>query len=277
MPKVDVVSVAGKKVGTRDLASEVFEAKVSVPLMHQVVLAGFASIRRGTHSTKTRGEVSGGGRKPWRQKGTGRARQGSNRSPQWTGGGVVYGPHPRDHEMRVNKKMKRGALRSALTDALTSGKLRVVQDLEFDAPKTKTAAEVLDTLELGGKVLLVLPLPSDSGAVEKSFRNIRGVRVAYARSLGVYEVISADHLVITESALDVVEGSPAQTQADEPAAKEPAEEPAEPVSMHPEITDEVRLSEFEQLFSEGPSEPATPQNPNETNRAASGGRSGRRR
>ena len=226
MPKVDVVSVAGKKVGTRDLASEVFEAKVSVPLMHQVVLAGFASIRRGTHSTKTRGEVSGGGRKPWRQKGTGRARQGSNRSPQWTGGGVVHGPHPRDHEMRVNKKMKRGALRSALTDALMSGKLRVVQDLEFDAPKTKTAAEVLDTLELGGKVLLVLPLPSDSGAVEKSFRNIRGVRVAYARSLGVYEVIAADHLVITESALDVVEGSPAEAQADKPAAKEPAEKPA---------------------------------------------------
>jgi large subunit ribosomal protein L4 len=142
--------------------------------------------------------------------------------------------------MRVNKKMKRGALRSALTDALTSGKLRVVQDLEFDAPKTKTAAEVLDTLELGGKVLLVLPLPSDSGAVEKSFRNIRGVRVAYARSLGVYEVIGADHLVITESALDVVEGSPAQTQADEPAAKEPAEDPApkEPAPMKAETEPE---------------------------------------
>jgi large subunit ribosomal protein L4 len=130
--------------------------------------------------------------------------------------------------MRVNKKMKRGALRSALTDALTSGKLSVVQDLAFDAPKTKTAAEVLDTLELGGKVLLVLPLPSDSGAVEKSFRNIRGVRVAYARSLGVYEVIAADHLVITESALDVVEGSPAEEARAEKPAKEPAEnEPAE--------------------------------------------------
>ena len=249
MPKVDVVSVAGKKVGTRDLASEVFEAKVSVPLMHQVVLAGFASIRRGTHSTKTRGEVSGGGRKPWRQKGTGRARQGSNRSPQWTGGGVVHGPHPRDHEMRVNKKMKRGALRSALTDALTSGKLRVVQDLEFDAPKTKTAAEVLDTLELGGKVLLVLPLPSDSGAVEKSFRNIRGVRVAYARSLGVYEVISADHLVITESALDVVEGSPAKEHAEEPAAKERAEEPA-PMGSAP-------AKASTEMAPEGEAEPTT--------------------
>ena len=218
MPKVDVVSAAGKKVGTRDLSPEVFEAKVSVPLMHQVVLAGFASIRRGTHSTKTRGEVSGGGRKPWRQKGTGRARQGSNRSPQWTGGGVVHGPRPRDHDLRVNKKMKRGALRSALTDALTSGKLSVVQDLAFDAPKTKAAVEVLDTLDLEGKVLLVLPVPTDTGAVEKSFRNIQGVRVAYARSLGVYEVIAADHLVITESALDVVEGSPAEAEAEAKAA-----------------------------------------------------------
>jgi len=112
--------------------------------------------------------------------------------------------------MRVNKKMKRGALRSALTDALVSGKLAVVQDLEFDEPKTKSAAAVLDTLELGGKVLLVLPAPSDSGAVERSFRNIRDVRVAYARSLGVYEVIAADHLVLTEGALDVVEGVPAK-------------------------------------------------------------------
>jgi len=210
MPKIDVVSAAGKKVGTRDLSAEVFEARVSIPLMHQVVVAGLASVRRGTHSTKTRGEVSGGGRKPWRQKGTGRARQGSNRAPQWAGGGIVHGPQPRDHDMRVNKKMKRGALRSALTDALVSGKLAVLQDLEFDEPKTKSAAAVLDTLELGGKVLLVLPAPSDSGAVERSFRNIRNVRVAYARSLGVYEVIAADHLVLTEGALDVVERVPAK-------------------------------------------------------------------
>jgi large subunit ribosomal protein L4 len=219
MAKIDVVSAAGKKVGTRDLSAEVFEAKVSIPLMHQVVVAGLASVRRGTHSTKTRGEVSGGGRKPWRQKGTGRARQGSNRAPQWAGGGIVHGPQPRDHDMRVNKKMKRGALRSALTDALVSGKLAVVQDLEFDEPKTKSAAAVLDTLELGGKVLLVLPSPSDSGAVERSFRNIRDVRVAYARSLGVYEVIAADHLVLTEGALDVVEGIPGKDTEAAPARK----------------------------------------------------------
>jgi large subunit ribosomal protein L4 len=227
MPKIDVLSAAGKKVGTRDLSAEVFEATVSIPLMHQVVVAGLASVRRGTHSTKTRGEVSGGGRKPWRQKGTGRARQGSNRAPQWAGGGVVHGPQPRDHDMRVNKKMKRGALRSALTDALASGKLAVVQDLEFDEPKTKSAAAVLDTLELGGKILLVLPAPSDSGAVERSFRNIRDVRVAYARSLGVYEVIAADHLVLTEGALDVVEGIPAK--AAETAPRERAPKTAEAV------------------------------------------------
>jgi large subunit ribosomal protein L4 len=207
MPTVDVLSTSGKKVATRDLSADVFEAKVSVPLMHQVVVAGMASLRRGTHATKTRGEVSGGGKKPWRQKGTGRARQGSTRAPQWTGGGVVHGPQPRDHSMRVNKKMKKGGLRSALTDALQSGKLVVLEDLAFDAPKTKQAVDVLKALELAGKVLLVLPSPSETGAVEKSFRNVSGVRIAYARSLGVYEVIAADRVVLTQSALDLVEGT----------------------------------------------------------------------
>jgi len=207
MPKVDVLSAAGKKVATRDLSAEVFEAKVSVPLMHQVVVAGMASLRRGTHSTKTRGDVSGGGKKPWRQKGTGRARQGSNRAPQWTGGGVVHGPHPRDHDLRVNKKMKKGALRAALTDALQSHKLVVLEELSFEEPKTKQAAEVLDALELDGKVLLVLPAPSETGAVEKSFRNLEGVRIAYAKSLGVYEIVAADRVVLTQGALDVVEGA----------------------------------------------------------------------
>jgi large subunit ribosomal protein L4 len=209
MASVPVLDVAGMKVGTRDL-SEMFEAEVNVPLMHQVVVAGMAAIRRGTHSTKTRGDVSGGGRKPWRQKGTGRSRQGSNRSPQWAGGGVAHGPKPRDHDVRVNKKMRKGALRSALTDALASGKLAVLRELEFDEPKTKRAAEVLDALEVGGRVLVVLPEPSDSGAVEKSFRNIRGVRVSYARSLGVYEVLAADRVVFTQASLDAIEGAPAE-------------------------------------------------------------------
>jgi large subunit ribosomal protein L4 len=206
MATVTVVDVQGQKVTERDLAAELFEAKVSVPLMHQVVLAGLASIRRGTHATKTRGDVSGGGKKPWRQKGTGRARHGSNRAPQWKGGGVAHGPHPRTHDMRVNKKMKRGALRSALTDAVRSGKLAVVEDLRFEAPRTKEAAQLLDTLELHGRVLLVLPEPSDDGAVEKSFRNLPDVRIAYAKSLGVYEVIAADRVLFTQPSLDALEG-----------------------------------------------------------------------
>jgi large subunit ribosomal protein L4 len=207
MATVRVLDAKGKEVAKRDLSAEVFDAEVSVQLMHQVVVAGQASIRRGTHSTKTRGDVAGGGKKPWRQKGTGRARQGSNRAPQWTGGGIVHGPHPRDHDMRVNKKMKKGALRSALTDALRSDKVVVLQDLDFAEPKTKAAVEVMNALELQGKVLLVLSAPTDTGAVEKSFRNVAGVRVSYARSLGVYEIVGADKVVLTQGALDVVEGA----------------------------------------------------------------------
>lgn len=206
MARVPVLDETGAQVAERELAPEVFEAKVSVPLMHQVVVAGMASLRRGTHSTKTRGEVSGGGRKPWRQKGTGRARQGSIRAPQWTGGGVVHGPKPRDHSLRVNKKMKRGALRSALTDALQSGKLAVVRELAFEEPKTRRAVEILEALGLEGRILLVLPGPSEDGAVEKSFRNLPNVRIAYAPSLGTYEVLAADRVLFTQAALDVVEG-----------------------------------------------------------------------
>ena len=218
MATVPVLDAAGKEIAKRDLSAEIFEAKVSVPLMHQVVLAGMASIRRGTHKVKTRAEVSGGGRKPWRQKGTGRARQGSTRSPQWTGGGVAHGPLVRDHNMRVNKKMKKGALKGALTDSLQSNKLVLIKDLEFDEPRTKRAAALLDTLDLTGKVLLVLDQPTDTGATEKSFRNLTGVRIAYARSLGVYELIAADKVVLTESALAVVEGAPAESAGGRAAA-----------------------------------------------------------
>ncbi len=206
MAKIDVVDAAGHKTGTRDLPSEMFEAKVNVPLMHQVVLAGLAAIRRGTHSTKTRGEVSGGGRKPWRQKGTGRARQGSIRAPQWSGGGVAHGPQPRDHDMRVNKKMRKGALRSALSDALSSGKLAIIDELVFDEPKTKRAAELLDAAGLEGRVLVVLPAPTGSGAVERSFRNLSRVRVAYSGGLGTYDVLVADRILFTGAAIDVIEG-----------------------------------------------------------------------
>jgi len=229
MPKVQVVDASGKKVAQRQLAPEVFEARVSVPLMHQVVVAGMAAIRRGTHATKTRGDVSGGGRKPWRQKGTGRARQGSIRAPQWSGGGVAHGPHPRDHSMRVNKKMKRGALRSALTDALTSGKVSVVDELSFDEPKTRRAAEVIEALELEGAVLLVLPGPSSDGIVERSFRNLASVRVAYVPALAVYEVLAADRVLFTQGALDALEGGtqPAHASSDEAPGKAPGKDVGE--------------------------------------------------
>jgi large subunit ribosomal protein L4 len=204
----------GKVLSERTLKADVFEAEVNVPLMHQVVLAGLAGIRAGTHSTKTRGEVSGGGRKPWRQKGTGRARHGSNRSPIWVGGGVAHGPKPRSHEQRTNKKMKRGALRSALTDALRSGKLVLVEELSFAEPKTKEARGVIEALELSGRILLVLEEPRE--IVEKCFRNLGSVRVAYAPSLGVYEVIAADAVLMTQAALQMLEG---KKDKDEEAAE----------------------------------------------------------
>jgi len=200
---VDVLDATGTKTGTRELPASLFEAEVSVSLMHQVVVAGLAGLRAGTHSTKTRGEVRGGGKKPWRQKGTGRARQGSIRSPQWVGGGIAHGPQPHGHEMRVNKKMKRGAMRSALTDTAKSGKLAVIDELSFDAPKTTDAAKILGALELTGRVLLVLPEPQD--VVERSFRNLSAVRIAYAPSLGVYELLAADRVLFTGAALDILD------------------------------------------------------------------------
>jgi len=215
---VDIVDATGAKAGSRELAAEVFDAAVNVPLMHQVVVAGLASIRSGTHKVKTRAEVRGGGRKPWRQKGTGRARQGSIRSPQWTGGGVAHGPVVRSHDMRINKKMKKGALRSALTDALRSGKIGLVADLAFDEPKTKQAAEMLRTLQLEGKVLVVLDQPTDTGAVELSFRNLPNVKVAYAGGLGVYEVLLADRVLLTTAAVDALEAVRAPAPAGGDAA-----------------------------------------------------------
>jgi large subunit ribosomal protein L4 len=214
MASIDILDATGKKSGNRDLAPALFEANVSVPLMHQVVIAGLAGLRAGTHSTKTRGEVSGGGKKPWRQKGTGRARQGSIRSPQWVGGGIAHGPQPHDHAMRVNKKMKRGALRSALTDAARSDKLAVVTDLAFDEPKTKHAVQILEALGLTGKILVVLDQPTDDGAVEKSFRNLPEVRVAYAGGLGTYDLLRADRVLFTAAALDVIETPPSDDRGD---------------------------------------------------------------
>jgi large subunit ribosomal protein L4 len=213
MASIEIRDVAGKKAGSRDLPADLFESTVSVPLMHQVVVAGLAGIRAGTHSTKTRGDVRGGGKKPWRQKGTGRARQGSIRSPQWVGGGVAHGPTPRDHSQKVNKKMRRASLRSALTDALQSGKLAVVDELDWSEPKTRQAVDVLASLELAGRVLLVLPVPTESGAVEKSFRNLPNVKIAYSGGLGTYDVLLADRVLFTGAAIDRLAGGPAGSSA----------------------------------------------------------------
>jgi large subunit ribosomal protein L4 len=216
MVTVDVRDPAGKVLRARELPPELFDAPVNVPVMHQVVVAGLAAQRAGTHSTKTRGEVAGGGRKPWRQKGTGRARQGSNRAPHWMGGGIAHGPHPRDHSIRVNRKVKRAALRSALTDALNSGKLAIVEGLSFDGPRTKDAIGVLEALELEGKVLLVIHQPD--AHVEKSFRNLDWVKIDYPGNLSTYDLLNADRVLFTAQALDVLSGQP----------DEPPQDPVEP-------------------------------------------------
>jgi large subunit ribosomal protein L4 len=203
MASVDVLDQSGKKVGTHDLHADVFDVQVNVPVMHQVVVAGMAAQRSGTHSTKTRAEVSGGGRKPWRQKGTGRARHGSTRSPIWVGGGVAHGPKPKEYGKRVPKKMKRLALRSALTDRAREGRIKVLESLTFEAPSTKEALDVLESIETGGLVLLVLDGPDV--VVEKSFRNLSHVRIAYPGKFGTYEVLAADWVVFTRDAVEALQ------------------------------------------------------------------------
>jgi large subunit ribosomal protein L4 len=209
MATVEVRDATGGVVGERELPAALFEAQVNVPVMHQVVVAGAAAQRSGTHSTKTRGEVSGGGRKPWRQKGTGRARQGSIRAPHWSGGGVAHGPKPRDYSMRVNRKMKKLALRSALTDASQSGKLAVVDALAIDTPKTRDASALLTALELEGRVLLVLAEPDRN--VEKSFRNLVNVKIDYPGNLNTYDLLYADRVLFTVPALDRLEEERGET------------------------------------------------------------------
>ncbi len=219
MATVEVRNATGKVVEKkRELPAPLFEAPVNTALMHQVVVAGLAAQRGGTHSTKTRGDVRGGGTKPWRQKGTGRARQGSIRAPHWTGGGIVHGPLPRDHSVRVNKKMKRAALRSALTDAAQSGKLAVISGLAFDGPRTKDAVDVLEALELEGAVLLVIPGLDE--AVEKSFRNVPHVKVDYPGNLSTYDILYADRVLFTTEALDALTRGAPRNQ-DEPSGDEP--------------------------------------------------------
>ena len=204
MPTVDLYDRDGTTAGSVELDAAVFAAQLNVPAMHQVVVAQLAAARAGSAKTKSRSEVRGGGAKPWRQKGTGRARQGSIRAPQWAGGGVAHGPTGgQNHAKRVNKKLKRVALRSALSDRARSGDVRVVGDLSFDAPRTKDAVAFLDALALTGrKVLLVLA--SGDEAVRRSFRNLSDVHVLTVDQLNTYDVLCSDVVVFQREALDHV-------------------------------------------------------------------------
>ncbi len=199
MASVNVRNVSGDEVGTVELADDVFGITPNIPVMHQVVTAQLAGIRSGDHSTLTRAEVRGGGRKPWRQKGSGRARQGSTRAPNWRGGGVAMGPKPRSYAQRTPKKMVAAALRSALSDRASEGKVAVVDAWSFDAPKTRDARVALATLGLDGRVLLVLD--RDQEAAAKSFRNLPKVHLILPSELNAYDVLCSDWVVFTRDNL----------------------------------------------------------------------------
>ena len=208
MSNVDVIGVDGEKTGSVELPDDVFDVQANIPLMHQVVVAQLAAARQGTHKVKTRGEVSGGGRKPYKQKGTGRARQGSIRAPQFTGGGVVHGPTPRDYSQRTPKKMKAAALRGALSDRAREGRVYVVDSfVDGDAPSTKAALATLRALSESTRVLVVL-----SRVDEVSWLSLRNVAVAHliaADQLNTYDVLVSDDVIFTRRALDDFLGVPA--------------------------------------------------------------------
>ena len=201
MTKINVRTAAGKKAGSVELPADVFDVTVNVPLIHQVVVAQLAAARRGTHSTKSRGEVSVGGRKPYRQKGTGRARQGSIRAPQFAGGGVVHGPTPRDYAQRTPKKMKAAALRGALSDRARHGHVHVVTGfVDGDTPSTKSALAVLGSITESRQVLVVAARGDD--VTVKSLRNAPQVHLLTPDQLNTYDVLCADDVVFTRTALE---------------------------------------------------------------------------
>ncbi len=202
MSEIDVRSMSGDVVGRAALDESVFGAQVNVPVMHQVVRAQLAAARAGTHATKTRANVSGGGKKPWRQKGTGRARQGSIRAPHWVGGGTAFGPQPREHDLKVPKKMRALALRSALTDRAREGRIAVVDRFAFEGPKTKDAVKALSSLGVSGKALVVLD--SVDMVAGKSFRNLPEVQVITVDQINTHDVIVCDWVVFTQAALERV-------------------------------------------------------------------------
>jgi len=202
MPKVAVYNMEGKQVGELELSDAVFGVKVNQDLMHKAVLSHLANRRQGTAKVKHRGEVSGGGRKPWRQKGTGRARQGSIRSPQWVGGGVVFGPTPRDYSFRLPKKARRAALKSALSAKAAAGSILVLDQLTVKEPKTKVMAGVFKALDVNKPLLVTAEWDRN---VELSVRNIPGAVLAKSEGLNVYDVLNSEKLVMTKDAVAKLE------------------------------------------------------------------------
>ncbi len=195
MPKMDVYDVEGKKVSTVDLKEEIFGIEPNEAVVHSVLVNFLANQRQGTQNTKTRAEVRGGGRKPWRQKGTGRARQGSIRAPQWIKGGIALGPKPRSYKYQVNKKEKRLAIKSCLSSKVLENQLVVVDSLPFKEIKTKEMAKTLTNLKVEGKTLILLPERNET--VQKSARNIEGVKTTLVNTINVYDLLKYNNLVVT--------------------------------------------------------------------------------
>lgn len=202
MPKVAIYNINGNQVGEMELNENTFGANINVEAMHQVVRMLLANRRQGTQSTLTRAEVSGGGIKPWRQKGTGRARQGSSRSPQWRHGGIVFAPKPRSYRYSVPKKIKRIAMKSALSSKVADSEIIVVDEINFEAPKTKQIVGMLDSLKAEAKILLVLAEKNEN--VEKSARNIEGVKTTLVNTLNVYDILNCNKFIITKEAAEKV-------------------------------------------------------------------------
>ena len=203
MPNVSVFDMNGKKVSDLALAESVFGIEPNSYAMHLCVVNYLANQRQGTQSTRTRSEVSGGGKKPWKQKGTGRARQGSTRAPQWTHGGIAHGPKPREYGFSINKKVRRLAMKSAFSSKVAAEELVVLDDLKLDAIKTKEVIKVLTALETGKKVLLVLPENND--VLYRSARNIAGVKVSTVNTLNVYDILNCDTMLVLKDSVAKIE------------------------------------------------------------------------
>ena len=212
MSKVDIKKSDGAKSGTVELDEDIFGIEPNVAVMHQVVNAQLATKRSGTHNTKTRAEVRGGGAKPWKQKVTGRARAGSSRIPHWRGGGIALGPKPRDYSQRTPKKMKRLALRSALSDRASSNSVYVVDAGECETPSTKAAKTALEAIGAEGKVLIITDLQDEN--TEKSFRNLSNVNVLSSDQLNVFDILVSDSIVFTKNNLPTTNQVSASSQAD---------------------------------------------------------------